>query len=619
MTHNKLLRNILILMGAVVGSVALHTGCANRGQGPQGGPKDELPPFVVKSTPMNGATGVTDKTILIEFNEYILLENPQQNITFSPPQKSMPSIKPIGKTIRVIYEDSLRANTTYTIEFGDAIVDNNEKNVLKDYTFSFSTGNRVDSLQISGVVLDSHTLLPQEDLTVGVYQNYTDTTFFTTPFDRITKTNDKGEFVLQNLAPGSYRLFALKDASRQYYYAGKGNPVAFYDAVITPELHLHGKVDTLWQDASKQAYDSLIVNTFPEPYPKDLLLKAFTEPVQRRQIIKQPKRLLDRQLQLTFSLPTDSFPSITLLSDSLPATNWLYRERIQRKDSFVYWITDSTIYKQDTLRIVVDYHKSDSLFALVAAKDTFALIHKKPSTKSKTKSSRKEEDKEEQNMLAFTHNMNKNLEVYDTLSLTFAEPIQRFYQDSIHLYTVENDSVETPVPFTLAFDDSICALKAYLLFYKDFDQKYQLRIDSAAFTSIYGKTTHPFNKPFAFKTLDKYANLYVKFAPIPPHAIVELLNKKEVVVAQSEIIDSEAYFEDITPGEYALRFFIDENQNKEWDTGSVSEGKQAETVYYYPKILNLRANWDVEEEWNYTLLPFTAQRPADYNVPKTKR
>jgi hypothetical protein len=612
---NTFLHKTLYFAGAVFTALALLTGCANRGQGPQGGPKDTTPPFVVKSTPKNGATGITDKIITLEFNEYVLLENPQQNITFSPPQKSMPAIKTINKSIRVMYEDSLRPNTTYTIEFGNAIVDNNEKNVLQDYTFAFSTGDKVDSLQISGVVLDSRTLQPQEGLTVGVYQNYTDTTFTTTPFDRITRTNKNGEFVVKNMAPGSYRLFALKDASNLYYYGSKGVPVAFYEGIITPELHLHARVDTLWKDASKQAYDSLVVNTFPEPYPRDLLLKTFEEPVMRRQLLKQPKRISDRQIQLTFSVKTDSLPNITLLHDSLSLTEWCHMERIQRKDSFVYWVTDSTLFKQDTIRIAVDYYKSDSLFQLTAARDTFALTYKKP-TKSKKE---KKAEKENENLLTFTHNMNKSLEVYDTLSLTFAEPIQRFYQDSIHLYTVENDSIETPVDFQMAFDDSICALKAYLLFYKDFEQKYQLRIDSAAFTSIYGKCTTKFNKPFTFKTLDKYANLYVKFAPIPPNAIVELLNSKEVVVAQSEIIDSEAYFEDITPGEYALRFFMDENQNKAWDTGNVAEGKQAETVYYYPKILNLRANWDVEEEWNYLVLPFTMQRPADYNVPKNKK
>ena len=179
---NTFLHKTLYFAGAVFTALALLTGCANRGQGPQGGPKDTTPPFVVKSTPKNGATGITDKIITLEFNEYVLLENPQQNITFSPPQKSMPAIKTINKSIRVMYEDSLRPNTTYTIEFGNAIVDNNEKNVLQDYTFAFSTGDKVDSLQISGVVLDSRTLQPQEGLTVGVYQNYTDTTFTTTPF-----------------------------------------------------------------------------------------------------------------------------------------------------------------------------------------------------------------------------------------------------------------------------------------------------------------------------------------------------------------------------------------------------------------------------------------------------
>ena len=180
---------LLILISAIL------VACASMGT-PDGGPYDEMPPKFVGSSPRLHAVNVKNQKIELAFDEFIKLEKASEKVVVSPPQLDQPELKVVGKKVVMELIDTLKDATTYTIDFSDAIVDNNEKNVLQDYTFAFSTGDKVDSLQISGVVLDSRTLQPQEGLTVGVYQNYTDTTFTTTPFDRITRTNKNGEFVL---------------------------------------------------------------------------------------------------------------------------------------------------------------------------------------------------------------------------------------------------------------------------------------------------------------------------------------------------------------------------------------------------------------------------------------
>lgn len=587
-------------------------GCANRGAGPQGGPKDTIPPVVVACTPQNGATMVTRNVIEIEFDELVNVDNAAKNVTISPPQQVMPSIKSTGKKVRIVFEDSLKANTTYTIDFNKAIVDNNEKNPLNSFTYVFSTGDHIDSLEIGGKVIDAATLVAMKELTVGIYGDHSDSAFLKKPFDRIAKTNEKGEFTVKNVSPGSYRVYALKDLTNTNFYLPTGPDIAFYDSVVTPEMHLHGTADTLWKTPEKLAYDSVVVNAFPETYPKNLLLKSFIEVPACRQLLKKPIRHHKKLFQLSFACPVDTLPSIQLLNDTLASNNWYRMEPIARRDSLLYWITDSTLYQKDTLEIVVDYLRADSAMQLVPARDTLKLIEAYNKNKKKVAAPLLNAP------LTFTHNVSNKLEVYDTLQLAFSEPVEAFNKDSIGLYIVK-DTLEVAVPFKVVLNDSTCALKAYLPFKKEYGKKYQLRIDSAAFVSIYGNVNEHFNKPFDVKRLEEYANLYIKFPVVPEHAIVELLDSKEQVVKRSRIVKGEVAFEDLAPSRYAVRMFIDANDNQLWDTGVLLEHKQAEEVYYFNKLLNLRANWDVEEVWDYTAIPLDVQRPKDLISTKNKK
>lgn len=593
-------------------AVLLHS-CANRGSGPQGGPKDESSPVIVKSSPDNRARLVSSKRISIEFNELISIEAAYKNVIISPTQKNQPTVKAIGKKAVITLEDSLLDNTTYTIDFGNSIVDYNEKNVLKDYQFSFSTGADFDTLQISGIVLDAHTLKAMSGISVGIYKTDNDTAFETTPFMRMTKTKEDGSFVIRNIKEGKYKLYALNDVTQTYFYKQIGTDIAFCDSILQPDVHMHGKIDTIWSDSLKTKFDSLIVDAHTEYYPKDLILKSFKEnPI--RHFFKKCTRNGKNNFTLTFGATPLKQPVLTII-DSTEHSNWYVQEKAMRADSLTYWITDSLLYKQDTLKLSLIYLKTDSTSNLVEKTDTINMVVTNKIGKKRNKSN----EVDNQNLpLLFVHNIVNDMEVYDTLSLNFEEPITEIAKDSIQLF-IKKDTIWTQVPFELIKDDSLCTKKLNFIYKKSYGDTYKLNVDSASIRSMYGRTVDKFYKTFRIKQLEEYGNLFIKLPDMPQNGIIELLNQKEQWVQTAFIDGNEYIFQDIKPGVYYIRLIIDENANGKWDTGIYKDNKQAELVYYYPKQIKIRANWDIEEEWPYNSIPWEKQRPEELKINDSKK
>ena len=222
-----------------MGVMCAVSGCASRGSGPQGGPTDSNPPRVLSSVPSEGATHVQKQEIQIRFDEYVRLNQASEQVLVSPPSQSQPIIKAVGKKVSVTLNDSLLPNTTYTIYFGQAIQDNNENNPLQDYTLSFSTGDAVDSLNLSGSVVFAETLKPASGVLVGLHPaEAEDSVVYKKSFMRVARTNQTGHFELLHLAPGLYRLYALSDSNRTYTYE-RNEPIAFTEeAVNVPDSNL---------------------------------------------------------------------------------------------------------------------------------------------------------------------------------------------------------------------------------------------------------------------------------------------------------------------------------------------------------------------------------------------
>ncbi|MBP5259957.1 MAG: Ig-like domain-containing protein [Paludibacteraceae bacterium] len=577
----------------------LLAGCANRGIGPQGGPKDTTPPVVESTRPAQRATEVPciGATVVLETNENISIKDPTK-VVISPPQKNRAGIKGTGRRVTVSLTDTLKENTTYTIQFGDNIVDYNEGNPLKNYEFTFSTGDRIDSLRVSGTVLNSRTLAPMEGLEVGLHSQLADSAFFNESFDYIGMTDAKGRFTIAGVREGEYRLYALNNAAGTHRYTQTGTDIAFYDSIIRPEIHVHATIDTLWSDSTHTVWDNLDVQTFEQYLPNDLLLLSFNER-HEQQFFRKGYRPTREQLNLVFNTDLQEEPEIRLL-DQPERQDWLWRGWSDRKDSCIYWMKDTLLTAMDTLRLTVSYASLTENGADTLRTDTLSLNYRPPLAKKKGGDAGKDG-------WVIQHNLASALGINDSIRLTLSEPIAQINDTLIHLL-IKQDTLWNPVPFTWVTNLDSCPTQVSIQFDREWEASYRLTVDSLAFTSWFGRQSMPLNKSFQVKKPEDYANLYVKITASFTDGMVELMNDKEVVL-RTEPMGDEAAFENLAPGTYMLRLYRDLNGNAEWDSGEILEHRQPEPVYYYPKKLQLRANWDNEESWEPETIDWESQRP----------
>lgn len=282
--------------------------CASTGT-PDGGPYDETPPKFVRSTPEPNAINNQRKKISIEFDEFIKIENAAEKVIISPPQSEAPEVKASGKRVLVEFFDSLKANTTYTIDFGDAIVDNNEGNPMGDFAYAFSTGDRIDTMQVSGTVLNAQDLEPIKGIQVGLHKNLNDTAFTCLPFDRISRTDSRGRFTIKGIAPGKYRIYALKDGNQNYLFDSKTEIIAYSDSLIVPSMEPASRQDTTWNAFDTLKIDTIIKVNYTRFMPDDIVLMAFKEENTIQYLSKSEREQLNR-FSLYFSAKADTLPII---------------------------------------------------------------------------------------------------------------------------------------------------------------------------------------------------------------------------------------------------------------------------------------------------------------------
>lgn len=320
-------KSLSILLTALV-----LVGCANRGVGPQGGPKDSIPPTAVKSVPENGTVNFTGRRIEITFNEYIQLDNISANLLMSPPQQRPPDVKARGKRVLIQFTDSLRDSTTYTIDFGDAICDYTEKNPIHGYCFGFSTGPTIDTLETTGVVLDAENLKPRKGIIVGIHEDLSDTAFTQLPFLRIARTDSMGLYRIANMHAGTYRLYAVDDVSRDNRLT-PGESVAFAEQTITVTAP-----DTAATDSLPAHCDTLYLFM----------------PQQQRLYLQRTTRDEQHRIRIAFSTGPDSLPTIRPLIDSLNYNTYFSRNN----DTVHIWLLDSASIRPDSLLFEVRYRLS---------------------------------------------------------------------------------------------------------------------------------------------------------------------------------------------------------------------------------------------------------------------
>jgi hypothetical protein len=524
----------------------------------------------------------------------------------------MPIIKGVGKKVTVHLQDSLLPNTTYTFDFTNSIVDNNEKNPLENFTFAFSTGEVIDSLTVSGRLLNAYNLEPMPNIMIGLHSNLDDTAFTKTPFVRTTRTNDKGQFWVRNVSHGSYRIYALNDVNRDYKFDQPGEDIAFIEDTIIPSFEAAMRIDTLWKDSI--TIDTIREVQYTRFIPDDIQLFLFKEKF-ARQYMSKSERLEAHQFSLFFNNPPIPEPELTLLGSDLKNGEWLIPEYTEEGKTINYWIKDSTIYKTDTLLVQAKYLKSDSLNQLVPNTDTLRLFVRKG--KAPAKKDNKKGDKID--FLGVTISGQSSVEVYDVLKITFSEPVLDL-DPSLIKVEQKVDTTWEPRAFEF-FQDKLDPLTYYSNYEWYYGNEFRVNIDSAEINSIYGKWNDNATASFKVKSEEEYGNLYIMIAGIEGPGFGELLDGSDKVIGKTILRDGELAFPDIKPGKYYLRYIEDINDNGEWDTGNFALRLQPERVFYYPGYFEVRQNWDLEQNWDVTSTPVNKQKPLEItkNKPEEKK
>ena len=603
----------LLLMMVIIGY-----SCASMGT-PDGGPYDEMPPKFVGSSPRLHAVNVKDKKIELEFDEFIKLEKPSEKVVVSPPQLEQPEIKVVGKKVVAQLFDTLKHATTYTIDFSDAIVDNNEGNPMGNFTYSFSTGATIDTMEVSGAVLNAEDLEPIKGIQVGLHMNLNDSALNTLPFDRVSRTDSRGRFSIRGVAPGKYRIYALMDGNQNYLYDSKTETVAFSDSIIIPSMMPATRQDTLWKDTL--TIDTIKTVGYTRFMPDDIILRAFKEE-NTRQYLSRKERDKENHFILTFSAKADTLP--TLKGLNFDEKDAFVIEANEGNDSICYWVKDSLVYQMDTLAIQVDYLYTDTLDQLVPKTDTLYLANKltreqrdklkKQEEEKKEKERKKREKKGEAPKPEPTLFLKMNVDapsafdINRNVVLSFDEPLARIDTSSIHV-SVKEDTLWVEKPFILVADSVIPRRYEILADWQP-DREYQLKIDSTAITGLYGLHTDKVDQSFKVKKLDEYGTLFFNIRGVNQPAIVELLDAAGKVIRQQRVTpDGTADFYYLAPNtKYYVRMFMDRNGNGRWDTGNVEKRMQPEEVYYLPKSWEMKANFDFEETWDIHSTPVDKQK-----------
>ena len=587
---------------------------------PDGGWYDDKPPRIISTTPADRSVGVTAKKFTIQFDEYIKVEDATNKVIVSPPQLEMPEIKGAGKKIVVELKDSLQPNTTYTIDFSDAITDNNEGNPLGNYTYTFSTGEQIDTFEVSGTVLNAENLEPIKGILVGLYDDLSDTVFKKKPLQRVARTDSRGHFVVKGVAPGTYRAYALQEADGDYMFSQQSEMIAFSHQTFEPSCRPDTRQDTIWRDSLH--IDSIMQIPYIHYFPDDIVLCAFTH-VQTNRYLVKTERNEPNIYRMYFSYGNPELPKIKGLN--FDSDNAFIVEHSAKRDTITYWLRDTTLVNQDTLRMELQYLISDSTGALVNFTDTVEVVPK-VSYEKRMKEKQKEIDKwmkdqekrKKRNQSYDSIYREKPMEPSFTLpsapdqnvAVTFPKPLARLDTSAIHLYT-KIDTLWYNAPFEFGPKDSIPRTFELRAEWR-VGMEYSLEVDSAAFEDIYGLTSTSIKKGIQIRKEEEFSTLFVKLSGIEnvSQLVVQLLNTSGSTVKETRPVDNTAEFYYVTPGAYYLSAFVDLNGNGIWDTGDYDADLQPEEIYFYPEAIECKAKWDITERWNLKAKPLTQQKPG---------
>lgn len=630
-----------LLLTVVIGGV--FTSCARVGN-PDGGWYDETPPKVLGATPADKATDVKAQKVKISFDEFVKIDNPTENVIVSPPQLQAPEIKATGKSIEVKLLDSLKANTTYTIDFSDAISDNNEGNPLGNYTYSFSTGAEIDTMEVSGYVVAAENLEPVKGILVGLYANLADSAFEKQPMLRVSRTDSRGHFVIKGVKRGTYRVYALQDVDGNYQFNQKSEMIAFNHELIKPSVMDDTRQDTLWSDSLHIADIKRV--GYAHFLPDNITLCAFHEVLTSRYLLSVTRNEANH-FAVNFSYGNPKLPQIKGLNFN--AHDAFIAIPNAKRDTIDYWLRDTALVNQDTLRMEMTYLMTDSAGQLVSQTDTLEVLSKQPYERrmKQLKATYEKWQKQQEKLkkkgepyqtemprptLAIRMQNTNEIDPEKRLQLQFETPISTIDTTKVHLYTkvdslwyranyqllpaarrnaeghfVRPDSLKYGMNYEISAD------------WKP-GQDYSFETDSTAFTDIYGAITPKYKQGFKVKGDDEFGSLVITLTGLDGQpCIVQLLDRNDKVIKEVAAEHQQAEFYYLKPETYYLRLFVDSNHNGIWDTGDYAKDRQPEAVYYYPGKIECKAKWDLTESWNPTSTPLYQQKPGAITKQKADK
>ena len=586
---------IPILIIAWFGYLVFTTSCANVGT-PTGGPKDSIPPVLVSTNPKYLATNYKGPDIRLTFDEYVVYSELSQKLVVSPSMKKKPVFKSKGKTLIVEFREDLKDSTTYSFDFKNAVTDNNEGNPYEDLRFAFSTGSKIDTLQVAGYVKNAFNLEPVEDALVVLHRRHDETAFFDSIPDYIGKTNEEGYFEIRNIAKDTYRLYAIVDGDNSLTYNQTGELIAFADSLIVPDAKFISRNDTIVKEG-----DTLAVHSDIEYSPGIQYLMLFEE------------EAFDQYLD-SYSRPAANFCTFVFnesLSDSFrikllkPETkkDWSFIESNLKKDSLTLWITDTLVSNIDTLKLELKYQVKDSLDALVMKYDTLNMVYQRP--KSEAKQRRRKKETEEIPQISITHNIKMNgHDIFQKIILQTPEPLESFDTSKVCLYQMA-DTIKTKLKIKVEPDST--SIRRFFIDYPwKPEEKYFFSIDSAAAKNIYGHPSRKIEQKFTIQEQRYYGTIVLDIQDLNGPAIVQLVDnsKEEKIVQKIQVLEKgEIRFPYLKPEKYKIKVIFDANKNGKWDTGNLAEGIQPERVMYYPKVLKTKGNFEIREPWKLDIDP----------------
>lgn len=554
----------------ILGSMVFSHSCANTTTPPSGGPKDTIPPLVTEIYPAVGQVNIpTHKTQLaVKFNEYVVVKDPK-SLFLSPPLEKSPQFKLKGKSVVIFFENDLDSNKTYTLDLTNAIADNNEGNMFPGFTLVFSTGDRIDSMMVTGTVQDCNTLQPIKGATVMLYKDHADSAVFLKRPDAAVKTDDWGFFCLRNIQDTVYRMYAVIDENNNNKYEAESEKIAFLDTLFRPVGVVADSLHELMKFDMKDTVNCL-------SRVSEMELNIFREKP-TKQLIVNKERIGERTAYITFMAPYAQIDSIWI--KGVPKEKLITQFNLVQ-DSLEIWVNDPKV-QPDTLFLNVKYMKTDTLGVLQSTVEEIKLA--KPKSLLVGKSAKKDIKKEDTTCV-FTLEAKPELVEQYGFTLEFKYPVVKEAFDSLIFRSVNPRQQEAFGKYTVTQDS--LNLRKYTIMPVEKLQagwEYYLKVPHRRFTDINGFYNDSTEVKVSLPSDDKLSSLYLVLTGVEAKYIVDLLNEKRDNVIRSFIVDKDQtlLFPYIKTGKYAIRFTEDKNGNGLVDTGNLLEHRQPEKVKFY--------------------------------------